>query len=261
VEVAVRLRIPLLSACAFFTGISGAGGQISGSFEPAGEGLPLFRESGGIAVIAMATPDWVVVPVESRDLFGDYQFIPSDVTARARGQVFRVLESEADWKISDDAGLFVAVPWTLGCGCAEVGWQEPVWVPSGDTVAFLLTPTRASGPRGGPPVYDVLGWHQPYPVGEFIPYWRTTRKENPDWLSVREFFDLLQVLPSEVAFQLNPESSLQGFLEWVEGHPNRSQAFPVETILSEWRRATGQLPGGSGAPDPRAGGGPGAGNP
>ncbi len=236
-------RALLLLACAVFGGNSGAGGQIPGGLEPAGEGLPLFRESGGIAVIAVATPDWAVVPVESRELFGDYQFIPAAVAARARGQIFQALESEVNWTISDDAGFFVAVPWTLGCGCAEVGWQEPVWVSPGDTVAFLITPTRPAGAQGDMPTYDVLGWHQPYPVGDFIPFWRTARKENPDWLTVREFFELLQVLPTEVSFQLNPESSFRGFLQWVEANPDRSHAFPVGTILSEWQRITGPEPG------------------
>jgi len=249
VKETLLFRAPLLLACAILAGNSGAGGQIPGGLEPAGEGLPLFRESGGIAVIAVATPDWAMVPVESRELFGDYQYIPSAVTARARGQVFLALESEVNWTISDDAGFFVAVPWTLGCGCAEVGWQEPVWVSPGDTVAFLITPTRPAGAQGDMPAYDVLGWHQPYPVGDFIPFWRTARKENPDWLTVREFFELLQVLPTEVAFQLNPESSFRGFLEWVEANPDRSHAFPVGTILSEWRRITGPASGVDGAAD------------
>ena len=246
-------RALFVLACAVLAGTSGAGGQITGSLEPAGEGLPLFRESGGIAVIAVATSDWAVVPVESRELLGDYQFIPSAVTARARGQVFRAMESEVDWAVSNEDGFFVAVPWTLGCGCAEVGWQEPVWVSPGDTVAFLLTPTRSAEAQGEMPAYDVLGWHQPYPVGDFIPFWRTARRENPDWLTAREFFELLQVLPTEVAFQLNPVSSFQDFLEWVDSNPERSHAFPAGTILSEWRRITGPAPGVGGAADSGSG--------
>jgi hypothetical protein len=214
------------------------GHPITGAFEPAGEGLPLFRASGGIAAMAVATARWETVPVESRDLYGDYQYIPSAVTARARGQVFRALRSEEDWPISDDAGLFVAVPWTLGCGCAEVGWNQPTWVTPGDTVAFLLTPTRDPGPSGSMPVYDVLGWHQPYPVGDFIRYWPRTSLERSDWLSVEEFYDLLQVLPTETGFQLDPESSFQQVLAWVEARVGRSETFPVRTILSEWRRVT-----------------------
>jgi hypothetical protein len=204
-------------------------------------------------VIAVATPDWEVVPAESRDLLGDYQFIPRAVTARGRGQVFRALESEMNWDIADDTGHFVAVPWTLGCGCAEVGWQEPVWVSPGDTVAFLLVPTRSARAGGDRSVYDVLGWHQPYPVGDFIPFWRTTREENPDWLAVHEFFELLQVLPTEVAFQLDPEASFRGVLEWVGANPTRSDAFPVRTIISEWRRVTESPSGDAGVATPGSG--------
>jgi hypothetical protein len=215
-----------------------SGQSLTGAMEPAGEGLPLFRPSGGIAALAVATDRWETVPAESRDLYGDYQYIPAGVTARGRGQVFQALRSEEDWPISDDAGLFVAVPWTLGCGCAEVGWNQPTWVTPGDTVAFLLTPTRDPGPSGSMPVYDVLGWHQPYPVGDFIRYWPRAAQEDSEWLSVEEFYHVLQVLPTENAFQLDPEASFQQVLAWVEARAGRSQTFPVRTILTEWRRVT-----------------------
>jgi hypothetical protein len=87
-------------------------------------------------------------------------------------------------------------------------------------------------------VYDVLGWHQPYPVGDFIKYWPRTAQAGSEWLSVEEFYHLLQVLPTENAFQLDPDSSFQGVLAWVEASAGRSEAFPVRAILSEWRRVT-----------------------
>lgn len=241
-SVASVPRAVLLLAVAFsaaFLGSTRVTGQtLAGAFEPAGEGLPLFRASGGIAALAVATDRWEIVPAESRDLYGDYQYIPSAVSARGRGQVFQAVRSEMDWPISDDGGLFVAVPWTLGCGCAEVGWNQLTWVAPGDTVAFLLTPTRDPGPSGSMPVYDVLGWHQPYPVGDFIKYWPRSAQAGSEWLSVEEFYQLLQALPTENAFQLDPDSSFDRVIAWVGESAGRSEAFPIRAILSEWRRVT-----------------------
>jgi hypothetical protein len=234
------------------------GAQSVGEFEPAGGGLPLFRPSDAVAVVARATDVWEAVPTDPHDLLGAYQFLPPYATDDSRGQVFQLLEAEPGWEVADSSGRFVAVPWTVGCGCAEEGWDEPTWVPPGDSVVFLLSRTRKRVPWNGPPVYDVLGWHQPYPVGEFVPFWRHTRAEPPDWLTVQEFFAYLRILPSESAFRLDPPSSFRAVLGWLEENPGREVAFPLPTVLWELERATGMTreemgrtirsPGSSGTP-------------
>jgi hypothetical protein len=173
-------------------------------------------------------------------MLGPYRFLPPFATDDTEGQVFEVVETEGGWALSDSSGSFVAVPWTVGCGCAEEGWDEPVWVPPGDTVTFLLTKTRMRVPWDGPPVFDVLGWHQPYPVGEFIPYWRRTRKEPERWITVFDFFELLEVLPTEAAFHLDPMSSLRAVQGWLARDQSRADAFPVPTILRELGRLEGR---------------------
>jgi hypothetical protein len=173
-------------------------------------------------------------------MLGDYRFLPPYATDDTEGQVFELLEAEAGREVADSAGQFVAVPWTVGCGCAEEGWGEPVWVTPGDTVVFLLTRTRARAPWSGPPVFDVLGWHQPYPVGEFIPYWRWTREEPETWLSIRQFFELLTILPSEAAFQLDPMASREAVIGWLEGNAELEKSFPIPTILWELGRLAGR---------------------
>ena len=213
--------------------------QVVGEFDPAGAGLPLFRPVNAVAVIARATPNWLAVPTDPHDLLGNYQFLPSYATDDTKGQLFELLEAEEGWAVADSEGRFVAVPWTIGCGCADEGWDEPVWVSPGDTVVFLLTKTREQVPWAGPPVFDVLGWHQPYPIGEFIPYWRHTRAEPSSWLTRGEFFHLLQSLPSESAFRLDPTSSSRAVLGWLEGNPGLEEAFPLPTILWELERITG----------------------
>ena len=217
----------------------GAAGQATDPYEPAGEGLPLFRPAGGVAVLAVATPRWRAVPTDPHDLLGDYRFLPPYATEDTEGQVFLLLEADMGAAVADTEGRFVAVPWTVGCGCAEEGWDQPGWVPPGDTVAFLLTPTRKRLAWDGPPVYDVHGWHQPYPTGDFISYWRHTREQNPDWLSTREFFELLRALPQETSFRLDPRTSFQGVRDWLNENPDRRQAFPLPTILREWEKVTG----------------------
>ncbi len=225
--------------CGLLTIPIGTQAQAVGAFDPAGAGLPLFRPRGAVAVMARATVVWEAVPTDPHDLLGAYQFLPPHATDDTEGQLFELLEAEPASVITDSEGRFVAVPWTVGCGCAEEGWDEPVWVPPGDTVTFLLSRTRKRVPWDGPPVFDVLGWHQPYPVGEFIPFWRWTRKEPEDWLTVQEFFDLLQALPTESTFRLDPMSSLHAVQEWLEHNPHRAKAFPIPTILWELGRVTG----------------------
>jgi len=221
----------------------GAAGQSTGGYDPAGEGLPLFRPSGAVPVLAVATSRWEVVPTDPHDLLGDYQFLPPYATEDTEGQLFVLLEAEAGQDVSDAEGRFVAVPWTVGCGCAEEGWDQPGWVPPGDTVAFLLTRTRERVRWKGPPVYDVLGWHQPYPTGDFIPYWPPGRVVATDWLTPREFYELLRALPWDTTFRLDPRISFEGVLDWVEQHPDRRDAFPLPTILQEWEKL---LEGGAG---------------
>jgi hypothetical protein len=106
-------------------------------------------------------------------------------------------------------------------------------------VVFLLGQTRKRLPWDGPPVFDVLGWHQPYPVGEFIPYWRHTRAEPSSWLTRNEFFELLKILPAETAFLLDPTSTLDALAGWLRENPGREGAFPIPTVLWELERITG----------------------
>ena len=224
----------------FMTGAAGAEAQSLSGVDPAGAGLPLYRPSGAVAVMARATSRWIPVPTDPHDLLGVYQYLPPTATDDTEGQIFELLASEPGWDVADGEGRFVAVPWTVGCGCADEGWDQPDWVPSGDTVTFILTKTRKRVPWDGPPVYDVLGWHQPYPVGEFIPYWRWSREEPRAYLSVMDFFDFLTVLPTDVAFQLDSQSSLRAVEEWLRRNPQSREAFPIPSVLRELERRQGE---------------------
>jgi hypothetical protein len=206
--------------------------------EPAGAGLPVYRPSESAAVLAVAEGAWLAVPTDPHDLLGDYAFLPPYATEDTEGQLFRVLESERGRMVSDADGHFVAVPWTVGCGCAEEGWDQPDWVQAGDTVAFLLTRTRKRLQWEGPPIFDVLGWHQPYPVGDFIPYWRPGPREPEAWLTAREFFEFLKILPAETAFRLDPPVSSRRIRRWMEEDPGGRRVFPIPDILRKLELAS-----------------------
>lgn len=232
----VLVRRFLVSLGFIAAGFNGLAAQSIQEFDPAGGGLPLFLPAGGTAVIAVATEDWLPVPTDAHDMLGDYRFLPHYATEDTRGQVFSVVRAEEGTVRVEAKSRFVGVPWTVGCGCADEGWDQPGWVPPGDTVVFLLTKTRARMTWEGPPVFDVLGWHQPYPSGDFVRYWRHTRNEPPEWLSTDEFFDLLTRLPEESAFRLDPTTSKRAVEDWLLDYPDREDAFPLPTILWELDR-------------------------
>ena len=200
------------------------------------DGLPIFRDPGSGAVLALATDRWQAVSSRSEELLGDFRYLPEHASARAQGQVFRVIQRDLPDLLPDPGGEFVVVPWSFGPGCAEEGWQAPDWVIPGDTVAFLLVPTRVRKQveEGGNPVFDVLGWHQPYPAGDLIPFWRRTREPNPSWLAAIDFYHLLTLLPSEAALEGDPEGALAGIHLWLQGSPHRVSSFPVTEMLAEW---------------------------
>ncbi len=100
--------IPLGGLQAQMAGPPGSGLEVDpglvGEHAPAGEGLPLYRPAGSVAVLAVATEEWLPVPTHSRELKGNYQFIPDQVARAARGQRFELLEAEGDWDLTRGRG-------------------------------------------------------------------------------------------------------------------------------------------------------------
>ena len=206
------------------------------------DGLVLFRGEGSMAVLARATEFWQPVQTSTERLLGDFRYLPELASARTRGQLFELLDTDGLSSMVGPEGSFVVVPWSFGPGCAEEGWQTPEWVVPGDTVAFLLFPTRVRSPdAAGLPVFDVMGWHQPYPVGELIPFWRKSPQLNPNWLSATEFYELLTVLPSEAAFRTNPQGAIHRFSDWVGARAERETSFPVPEIRAGWEGVLGEI--------------------
>jgi hypothetical protein len=241
-EKCVKGRSLLLAVAGLALAATPSFAQRGGAPKLGVDGLVLFRDQGSVAVLAIATPYWQPVSTRSEELLGDFRYLPDFASARAQGQLFELVDSDAPGLVADEEGRFVVVPWSFGPGCAEEGWDGPQWVAPGDTVAFLLHPTRAGTQgREGLRVFDVLGWHQPYPVGELIPFWRRGRKVNPQWLDAREFYQLLTVLPTELAFQDDHLGAMAPFQEWVAEKEGRATAFPVPEIQGGWAKALGEV--------------------
>jgi len=204
------------------------------------DGLPLYREAGSVAVLAQATDLWQAVSSRTEELQGDFRYLPEYASARSQGQVFRVLLTDRSSVVPEPGSDFVVVPWSFGPGCAEEGWASPRWVPPGDTVSFLLLPTRVRGRRDeAMAVFDVLGWHQPYPVGELIPFWRRTPGPEPRWLTAPEFFQVLTALPTQMALEADPGPALGQMRDLLARSPGFVGAFPVTEMVAGWEDAWG----------------------
>lgn len=202
-----------------------------------------------VPVLAVATDEWSRVPTTPEEMKGQWRFLPVHATEGVRGQVFRLLRSPDTGFPARAGARFVVVPWTYGPGCAEEGWTEEGWVPAGDTVVFLLTPTRTGadvpessysaaageGSAGGgdPPVFDVLGWEQPYPVAPVLAFRRRVSGGTTPWLTAREYYELLARLPGEHAYRARPRAAVRPLLRWLEEHPDLHDAFPVTELVTE----------------------------
>lgn len=221
-----------------------------------------------VPVLAVATDEWPRVPTTPGEMKGEWRFLPVHATEEVRGQVFRLLRSPDTGFPARAGARFVVVPWTYGPGCAEEGWTEEGWVPAGDTVVFLLTPTRTGadepessyspaagrGPAegaeppesshspaagrgsaggGDPPVFDVLGWEQPYPVAPVLAFRRRVSGGTTPWLTAREYYELLVRLPGEHAYRARPRAAVRPLLRWLEEHPDLHDAFPVTELVTE----------------------------
>jgi len=242
----VRVRSVLMVGGLLALGVAPGAGQRAGAPKLGVDGLVIFRDLGSVAVLAEATPYWKPVATRTEELLGDFRYLPEYASARAQGQIFQLLASDAPHLAADAEGRFIVVPWSFGPGCAEEGWTTPEWVVPGDTVTFLLMPTRSRSVKDpGPPIFDVLGWHQPYPVGELIPFWRKSSQLNPAWLSAAEFYELLTLLPSANAFGVDPQGAVQRVQNWVELWPERDASFPFPEIRAGWAAVQGAASGGA----------------
>ncbi len=130
----------------------------------------------------------------------------------------------------------ILVPWGYGADCRPQLWQaDKPWLQPQQRGVFSAYVRPLSHWVQGRPVLDVfLAWHQPYPGGEFLVYEaRRSRSPDPQWLTIAEYWSLIQALPSEEQARTAPEEAKASLRHWEQAHPIAARRFPASMIL-EW---------------------------
>jgi hypothetical protein len=195
-------------------------------------GTSVVPRDGFVSVLAEPTRDSVLVELHAFDWYdwaGD-SFTPKPAPSDSTwGQVFRVVEvlesPSATVELSDE---FVAVPWEYDPACHPEPWSESAIWTSPDSQIFFLNGSRRGISTHGP-VFDVLGWHAPYPQALFLDF--ETDEPRETWLDAPTYFDFLR--------GSNPGSALQERIEqiedWKASRPE-DWGFPLTDLLEDYRR-------------------------
>jgi len=180
--------------------------------------------------LAVATGERVAVPVPEYAK----RALPDSIT-EVIAYRFVVLESVGGPRlVSGDS--FLVVPWGYDEACRPMLWEGGEWVPSGAESVFRHgEPGRESGGQG---VFDVSGWHSPYPYGAFLKYGGTPSppEDRTEWLSARDYFGLLSVLPPPDPLVSRLERLRRIESAYRAGPPHWAVTFPGDQILRSARR-------------------------
>ncbi len=159
-----------------------------------------------------------------------------DTIVRATGYRFRVLDIAGGDTGLRPGSTFLVVPWKYDPSCAPTPWGSDRWVPVGTEVVFTLSQGRPIARKEV--VFDVRGWHAPYPNGEFLKY--SARSSSPsdrsEWLTASEYFNLVSALPRLVSFPSTGTWRSEVERLFREGNPKWAVTFPGSEILQNARR-------------------------
>ncbi|MEK9503913.1 hypothetical protein [Gaopeijia maritima] len=179
----------------------------------------LARSTGDSARAALHSFDWY-------DWAGD-SFTPKPAPADSTwGLVFRVV---AALDAPVDRGLrpgdeFVVVPWTYDAACHPEPWDDSLraWVGAGEEVFLLDRRRRIVSERGL--VFDVFGWHAPFPSARFLDF-AADDEPREEWLPAATWFEFLRTYPAEG----DPLARNRAFRGWRLSRPT-DWAFPLTTL-------------------------------
>ena len=191
----------------------------------------------GAIVLAVATGERTATSLDTSDFRIRWR-LKAPVPSYVAGHVFRVVAAAGDGGRLGEGTVFTVVPWGYGATCQREVWKDASWVSAGDTVVFMLRPTR-SPPESAWSVFDVLGWHDPYPTGRFLRFEVRGRDAVRRWLSAAEYYDFLKVLPTQEQYDSGRADGLARLEAWARAHPGSAEAFPVREIIDRWRRSSG----------------------
>ena len=193
-------------------------------------GTPLVRASDDIVPIyAEAIAGWI--PVEVTDALRTDSRIPDSVV-QVRGYQFVVREVGPGPDRLSEGDLMTVVPWGYAEDCTRDVWSEEGWVSEGQEVVFLLGAPRP----GADSTFDVLGWHTPYPAGEFFRFRARPLppEDRSEWLDARGYFELVSRLPTSTRFTYQ-NSAEDGLAVFADGPPEWASTFPGYEILRRYR--------------------------
>ena len=77
----------------------------------------------------------------------------------------------------------------------------------------------------------MLALHEPYPHAELLKY-DVPRASKGLWLSVAEYWELLERLPATIPRGVLREVRLRQVRAWIAADPSRAERFPANVILS-----------------------------
>jgi hypothetical protein len=190
-------------------------------------------------VLAVATSESVQVPLPDRALLSIRTPEALHVVPAYR---FRVAEVAGGGERHRSMRTLLAAPWKYDSACDLLPWGPAQWVAPGEEAVFTLAERRTD--VAGEPVYDVLGWHAPYPQGEFLKYESDEARmdDREAWLGARDLFALLRALPDD-AGESAAERLVRMERVFAEGDPRWRDSFPGTEILRRARAAAERAPG------------------
>jgi hypothetical protein len=127
----------------------------------------------------------------------------------------------------------VIVPWDYDSGCRPSRWTRGfAWVPGGRPGTFTVRLRPDSLWVNGMPVFDAfLADFEPYPLSPMYrdDHIRPTFRSST-WLTAEQYYELLEVLPTQQEREARPDSTWHVFLHWRDANSDLSQAYPANQI-------------------------------
>lgn len=152
------------------------------------------------------------------------------------GQHFEIVEAAGPNERGLAAGdTMTVVPWEYDGGCSMLRWSKSSrWVDPGSEGVFSFS--AGSMRESARATFDAMGWHSPYPHGEYLHY--EARGEDPEdpseWLMPSEMFALWAALPVVHWRDSDPDSVMPEIRGIFDKNPRFKTTFPGSRFLQEY---------------------------
>ncbi|MFN2563975.1 MAG: hypothetical protein ABR499_03035 [Gemmatimonadaceae bacterium] len=146
---------------------------------------------------------------------------------------------ELETALAASDSVVVLVPWDISAGCAPLPWRSSVrWITPGTAGLFRGRLRARNAWVRGVPTLDVhTPTIEPYPGGPLGVRARPSPATRGAWLTPRELFGLIHVLPIESALRRQPEAATEPLRRWAQANPTLAARYPAADILRQLRWA------------------------